>query len=371
MLTIGFRPNIGGIETHFEDLLKAAIRRGYSFTILTYQPLTTPIIAPFVEKGENCKIFRLPIIRGFFFKLVGKPLIEFLYLTPGLFIATPILLFFNPGLKVIHAHGLVAGFIAVIWGRIFKKKIIISIHSVYNFPASGNYRNFASWLFKNADIDLGLSKKAVEEIRSLGVDEKKVKKFTYWIDLERFKVLDKKVSRKKLDLQDRFIILFVGRLIEEKGVEPLIEAAKKFKAGILLVMVGRGPLEEYVKRMVLGSNGKIIYRGGIDNEKLPLYYNAADLTIVPSIHEEGFGRVILESLACGTPVIGSRRGAIPEAMNDQVGKLIDIKDNNIENTVNEFYKNPLMIRRLSKQARLFALSKYSVRNINQVIKYYE
>lgn len=370
MLTIGFRPNIGGIETHFEDFIKSAVERKIKITVLTYQPLTISKFAPLIELGKNFVIFRLPVIRGLFYKWVGKPMLEFLYLVPGLFLATPVLLLFKPDLKVIHAHGLIAGFVGVFWGKIFRKKIIISTHSVYNFPKSGVYKKFASWIFKNSDMNLGLSEKSVEEIKNLGVNDKKVNKFTYWVDLNKFSVLDKKRAKNQLGIKDKFVVLFVGRLVEEKGIKPLLQAAKKFMPGITLLIIGTGPMEDLVKKASTKEKKKIVYVGKIENQDLPLYYNGADVTIIPSTHEEGFGRVILESLACGTPVIGANRGAIPEAMDETVGRLIDITSANISQIINFFYNNRANLKKLSENSRKYAIKKYSEKNAEIIINQY-
>ena len=108
MLTIGFRPNIGGIETHFDDFLKAAGKKKIQTTVLTYQPIHTKIKGKSIEKGKTHIIYRLPIISGFFYTFAHNPILEFLYLVPGLFIATPVVLLKK--IDVIHAHGLIAGY---------------------------------------------------------------------------------------------------------------------------------------------------------------------------------------------------------------------------------------------------------------------
>ncbi|OGM08585.1 hypothetical protein A2159_03000 [Candidatus Woesebacteria bacterium RBG_13_34_9] len=115
----------------------------------------------------------------------------------------------------------------------------------------------------------------------------------------------------------------------------------------------------------------IFYVGKLTQEQLPVYYSAADIVIVPSTHEEGYGRVILESLACGTPVIGSDRGAIPEAMNETVGKLIDITPENIKESVEYFYENTDKLKSLSNNTREYAEKRYSERNAIEIIKSYE
>src|SRR5689334_12446545 len=125
LVSIGYRPNIGGIETHFADLVKGLYKRNREIKVLTYMPLTTSVSAPFYENSSGEQIVRLPIIRGFFYILVKNPILEFIYLTPGLFFALPILVLTKfKTVRVIHSHGLVAGFVSVFWGRIFKKRVI-------------------------------------------------------------------------------------------------------------------------------------------------------------------------------------------------------------------------------------------------------
>jgi len=92
--------------------------------------------------------------------------------------------------------------------------------------------------------------------------------------------------------------------------------------------------------------------------------------VVPSISEEGFGRVIIESLACGTPVVASNKGAIPEAMNETVGRFIEVTPEGIKNTVEYLYKNPKKLLRLSKNARSFVERRYSEDNVEAIIETY-
>lgn len=368
MLSIGFSPNVGGIETHFDDFLVAARKRGISTTVLTYQPITSKLSAPIFEKRNQVLVVRLPWFRGFFYKLVKNPVFEFLYLVPGLFLFTPIILLLIPDIQVIHAHGLIAGFVGVFWGKLFNKRTIISTHSIYHFPKQGLYKEFARWIFANANFSLGLSQQAVEEIKNLSIDSRKVDKFIYWIDLNCFKPSNKKLVKKKLGWSNKFIVLFVGRLVEVKGVRELLEAIPKIRKPAKVVVIGDGPLGEEVKREAFKNQSKLLFLGRVNNSELPNYYNSADVLIVPSTHEEGFGRVILEALACGTPVIGSERGAIPEAMDKTVGRFIDITPDRIARSINELMANKKELNRLSANTRRFAEKCYSEKNIEQIIR---
>ena len=369
-LTVHFSPNVGGVETHLVDLVYGLAKRNGEVFVLTYQPLVAKAHWKMIEKTKNLTILRLPWFPGFFYKFLSSPTIEFLYLVPGLFFVTPVILLLKRQ-EVIHAHGLVAGFIAVFWGKLLQKKVIISTHSLYSFPNTGLYFLFVQWIFSHCDKVLCLSDQSVEEIKKLGVPSKNVKRFTYWIDLSIFSPTNKEKAKNQLGWQNKFIVLFVGRLVEIKGVRELLMASQKIPKNIFIAIVGEGPMAQEVQEAASKKNSKILFLHKIQNEQLPLYYNGADILIVPSTHEEGFGRVILESIACGTPVIGSKRGAIPEAMNETVGKLIDITPENIAKAITSLEKDRSQLKKLSKSARTFAVKRYSDKNIEEIIKLYK
>lgn len=366
-LTVHFRPNIGGVETHLSDLCQVLIKRGFEVFVLTYRPLQAETSWQIVERGKNIEIIRIPWIPNLFYKLVSHPTLEFLYLVPGLFLLTPLYLALrNP--DVVAAHGLVAGFVGVFWGKVFNKRVVIATHSIYHFPKTGWYRNLAGWIFNQSNCILGLSKNSLEEIKSLDVAGGKLKIFKYWVNLEKF--IEIPNARKKLNWKGNFFVLYVGRLIQEKGIVELLTAAKTWNKNITLVIAGTGPLEENIK-LFQKKLPNMIYLGKIDNDKLPLYYSAADVVIVPSIHEEGFGRVILESLSCGTAVIGSNRGAIPEAIDETVGRLIEVTPKNIKNVVEYFYHHPRKLLNLSSNSRKFAERKFAEKNVETIISQYQ
>lgn len=359
-LTVHFSPNLGGVETHLDDLMSALVKNNYQVFVLTYRPLSVKAKWQVWTSSHNYRILRLPWLPGFFNKLSPYPFWEFLYLSIGLFIALPFtLLFFNP--EVVHAHGVTSGLVGVFWGKLFGKRVVISTHSIYHFPPSGLYGSLVRWMFKTADFTLCLSNQSHQEIIDLGIDPQKVGRFTYWIDLEKFRPLNKVESKKQLSWQNQFVVLFVGRLVPEKGIPELLKAAPIFKKGISLKIAGSGPMESEVKPY---------YIGRIAQDDLPTHYSAADLVIVPSTHEEGFGRVILESLACGTPVIASNRGAIPEAMDETVGKLIDVTPENISSTVNYLFRNPKDLDKISDNCRKFAEKRYSYHNADEITSTY-
>jgi D-inositol-3-phosphate glycosyltransferase len=150
------------------------------------------------------------------------------------------------------------------------------------------------------------------------------------VDLELFKPMDKALARRRLGLTDSRIILFVGRMDPLKGLDILLRAVAKQedRAGLLVLVVGgkhkRDPILESFRSMAgeLGIGDKVRFLGSLKQDELPLYYNAADICVVPSYYES-FSLVAVEALACGTPVIASRVGGLTNIVRDgETGFLI-------------------------------------------------
>ena len=367
MITCFFPPNVGGVETHLQDFVEVLNEKKIKTTVLTYLPLTSKVDAAHSEKiGKFVKVNRLSWISGnFFYSFVNNPLVEFLYLFPSLFVYSLIYLRKTKNkISTIHSHGIISGAIGVILGIVFSKKRIVSLHSVYHFPQSGLYSSFVKWIFNHSNYVLTLSRQSKEEVEKLGIDSDKVKVFTYWVDQSNFKQ-----ARNSLIIEKRdFTVLFVGRLVEEKGIKILVQAIDEMK-GVKCFIAGIGPLDNYVE-LASQKNKKIVYLGKVSQSDLPKYYNSCDLLIVPSIHEEGFGRVIIEALLCGLPVIASDRGGIKEAMNDSVGSLIQMNKKNLIKEINKYKNDKKLLANKARNAVNFSRKKYSNKNAEEIIKTY-
>lgn len=371
MLSLSYPPNIGGVETHLHDFVKYLSKVRWPALLLTFHPITTRAFAKSYERLGSVEVRRIHWFgKTLFYKLKDRPALEFIYLFIPLLLFGLYYLIKYRDIKIIHAHGLIAGFVAVVVGKTFGKKIIISTHSIYHFPKRGLYRNFSYFIFSNAHQVLTLSKQSKAELELLGIKNKNIHVFTYWVDQEIFKPTDKNKAKAKLNLDNQFIVLFVGRLIEEKGVMEMLKSTRLAKGNIYWAVAGEGPLAGKIKEEAR-KNEQIIYCGGVRNEELPDIYNASDLLLVPSIHEEGFGRVILEALSCGVPVIASNRGGIKEAMSNKVGALINITPQQILESVEEFKNNRKILIEKSKCSLEFAKKRYSERNVQAIISLYE
>lgn len=152
------------------------------------------------------------------------------------------------------------------------------------------------------------------------------------VNLQLFRPVARRLARQELGLHDsEFIALYVGRFAAVKGLERLLAAAAhlRFQRGVRFVIIGGDDqntpvsteLRSLTKRASIG--GIVQFQGRIEHNLLPLYYSAADVLVVPSYYES-FGLVALESLACGTPVIATRVGAMDTLIqNGRTGFLVD------------------------------------------------
>jgi glycosyltransferase involved in cell wall biosynthesis len=140
------------------------------------------------------------------------------------------------------------------------------------------------------------------------------------VDLDEFRRGSRPDARASLGLDpEAWIVVVVRRLVERMGVDVLVEAWSRITVegrSARLLVVGDGPLRARLEGEVRrrGLDQDVTFLGRIDNDRLLDCYRAANLTVVPSIDLEGYGLVVLESLACGTPVIGTDAGGLGEAL---------------------------------------------------------
>ncbi|NTV56913.1 MAG: glycosyltransferase family 4 protein [Deltaproteobacteria bacterium] len=160
----------------------------------------------------------------------------------------------------------------------------------------------------------------ISEIHHL--PQQKVVMIPAGIELDRFTLPEsgKNPVRKEMDIgPDKTVIFTVRNLVPRMGIENLIKAFSQsniLREKGLLLIGGEGFLKESLRGMVkdYGLERTVKLLGRVSEEDLSRYYQAADFFVLPTRELEGFGLVILESMACGTPVLGTPIGAIPETV---------------------------------------------------------
>jgi glycosyltransferase involved in cell wall biosynthesis len=119
-----------------------------------------------------------------------------------------------------------------------------------------------------------------------------------------------------------FIVGYVGRLVEEKGVDLLLEAVAALDGTWRAYVQGSGPEAQALQALArqLGVAGRVTFERWIPSDQMPAYYRQLDVVVLPSRTrpnwKEQFGRVLVEAMACGVPVVGSDSGEIPHVVGD-------------------------------------------------------
>lgn len=166
-----------------------------------------------------------------------------------------------------------------------------------------------------------VSEDLATKMKTMGNFHGKIHVFPNGVDLSLFAIRDKKVEREKAGWPaDKKVILYVGRLSPEKGVDCLLEAArilKREQTNITIIVIGGGAEEKRLKALseTLGLTDTVRFLGEQSPAEINRFLGLADLLCLPSIRE-GCPNVILEAFASGRPVVGSQVGGIPEMINN-------------------------------------------------------
>lgn len=157
-------------------------------------------------------------------------------------------------------------------------------------------------------------------VESYGVSPWRVAVIPPGVDLRCFSPGDPAAARAVLGLPSAGpVVVTARRLVRRTGVDLLLDAWGSVSArrpDAYLLVVGDGPERQRLeaKAAALGLDGSVRFLGAVDEETLVAAYRAADLAVVPSVALEGFGMVVLEALACGTPVVVTAVGGLPETV---------------------------------------------------------
>lgn len=219
------------------------------------------------------------------------------------------------------------GVAAVLLGRWLGKPVVITGRGtdLNIIPEYALPRRMICWAANQAAGIITVSEALRQILIGLDVPESKVKTLRNGVDLELFRPLEDRIAVRQKLAVGGICILSVGKLNEAKGHHLAIEALRYLPENVNLIVVGEGPFEKTLQQLVIDSGlvHRVRFVGRLNHNRLPQYYNAADLLVLAS-RSEGMANVLLESLACGTPVVATRIGGAPEVIDDEkVGELLD------------------------------------------------
>ncbi len=220
---------------------------------------------------------------------------------------------------IIHANWTLSGFVSWISAPWHKKPYLVTVQGSDIFQASQiPFIKQASVLsLRRAKRILALSQSLARGVISLGIDPRQIDVIPNGVDIRQFHPSDNPRQP---------IILFVGSLIERKGVRYLIQAFAKITnkfPKMQLVIVGEGFQKGELIELAIKNDvyEKTNFIGAQSPQQVLNWMQQAQVFVLPSL-EEGLGVVLLEALACGTPCIGSRVGGIPDVITSQTGFLV-------------------------------------------------
>jgi glycosyltransferase involved in cell wall biosynthesis len=194
----------------------------------------------------------------------------------------------------------------------------INLISEYPLP-----KKMILWAANLASGSITVSQALKDKMTEIGADQDKIHVLRNGIDLDLFKILNKEECKKKYGVRQK-VLLSVGNLIELKGHHLIIEAMQQLE-GFQLIIVGKGDREKKLKLLVnkLNLNDRVTFLGEKKQSELVEIYNASDAFILAS-SREGMANVLLESIACGTPVIATDVGGASEVVKQkEAGILIN------------------------------------------------
>ncbi|MFH7044213.1 glycosyltransferase family 4 protein [Paucibacter sp. JuS9] len=232
---------------------------------------------------------------------------------------------------VIDAHYYYPDGVAAAWlARRYGKPLTITARGtdLNLIPQNARARRRIHEAALQADASIGVCRALIDVLRDWGLPEQKLHVFRNGVDLERFRPTDQAKAREELGLVGAGPwLISVGYLVERKGHHLSIEALAqlgKSHPEARLVLVGQGEEERALRALAqrLGVADRVIFAGPQPNVDLYRWYSAADLFILAS-SREGWANVLLESMACGTPVVASSIWGTPEVVSDPaVGMLV-------------------------------------------------
>lgn len=239
-----------------------------------------------------------------------------------------------------------------------------------------------SVVFDQADLLLPVSERAKETLILEGAPEHKIRVLMPGIDILGFRPMSKDpdLLRRFSCRADDFIVLYVANLCREKGIFDLLLAFRALlnrhptRKDLKLLIAGRGRERKnvlaWLKKLSLHNN--VVMIGSYPYEVMPKIHNLADVFVLPSCSiptwQEQFGYVLVESMACGKPVISTMSGSIPEVVSD-AGILVQPNDFvSIGRAIEDFFTNERLQREYAARARMRAEKYFDSLNVSRELR---
>jgi len=358
----------GGIEVHVQHLVTGLINKGHEITLITTRhpdgikkEMREKLSVYYVgDRPQHCnELFYLESVDRFK-ELHEKKRFDIVHTQD--YAGYGFTKHFSGIPHIITSHGTPINMLT----------LILKVKNYRSFPKIPYWIKshflVAPFIFQNADKIVAVSNELNENIkRQYKVPQDKVITIPNGIDIDRFNVAESSTIRNRLNIGKEKIILFIGGVSKQKGLHVLVDAVNNVfneMKNVKLIIVGSGPYLQKIKIKVntLKIKDNVIYIDKVPNKNLPMYYNLADIVVVPSLGMEGLPFVVIEAMSCGKPVIASDIGGIPTAI-EHLKEGVLVEPGNIRelsDRILELLNDQEMAENLGRAGRQKAIEKFSL-----------
>lgn len=327
MLSWEYPPRVvGGIARVVHDLSHRLYQDGHDVTVVTYRDGNVP----YFEDDKGVKVHRVDN-----FMISSNNFIDWVMQLNFNMIAKVGELI-NQGEKfdVIHAHDWLTAYAGKTLKTAYGISLVSTIHATEAGRNSGiqgetqKYINDTEWMltYESSEVIVNSNYMKNELQRLFGLPYEKINVVPNGVNTNLFSEVERDYDfRRQYAMDNEKIILFMGRLVYEKGIQNLISAMPKILANYhdaKLIIAGKGGMIDELRAQVnsLGLGNKVYFTGYLNSKNVQKMYKCADISVFPSTYEP-FGIVALEAMLSGTPVVVSDIGGLNEIVDHGINGM--------------------------------------------------